>query len=411
MKALAALALTAATLLLAACGSDDPPTCSLAGGAPLVASAWPKFRADLANSGRSAVDLSSFAGSWQDAWATDSGGVTTGGAVSSSPAIGPEGEVYVGSTDGKLYRISAAGEIQWQGLTANAIVTGPAIDAGGRVFVTSNDGNLYAFQASTGFLARSIVAVIGIPTSPTVAEAEDAGVVYVGSLTTGLLAVCPNNILRWAAQNVPVGAMPAVDADGTLYSVGTNDARTVQALNPFNGVTSWVFTTTAAINASPALGDDGTVYVVDGRGRTFAIDPDDGSSPGVFFDAGAGVSASPALGADGTLYVADLGGKVSAIDPAGTVRWQVAVADGALAAAGAGQPINSSPAISADGTLIFGADDGWVYGLRDLGDSAELRWVFETGGAVRSSPAIADDGLGTVYVGSADRRVYALRPS
>ena len=35
----------------------------------------------------------------------------------------------------------------------------------------------------------------------------------------------------------------------------------------------------------------------------------------------------------------------------------------------------------------------------------EVRWVFEAGGAIRSSPAVADT---TIYVGSEDGRLYAL---
>ena len=40
--------------------------------------------------------------------------------------------------------------------------------------------------------------------------------------------------------------------------------------------------------------------------------------------------------------------------------------------------------------------------------SAELKlWEFETGGAVISSPAIGSDG--TVYVGSFDKKLYAIK--
>jgi len=34
-------------------------------------------------------------------------------------------------------------------------------------------------------------------------------------------------------------------------------------------------------------------------------------------------------------------------------------------------------------------------------------WEFETGGGVRSSPAIGSDG--TVYVGSGDKKLYAIK--
>ena len=37
----------------------------------------------------------------------------------------------------------------------------------------------------------------------------------------------------------------------------------------------------------------------------------------------------------------------------------------------------------------------------------KLKWLFETGSGVRSSPALSSDGA-TVYVGSDDWKVYAI---
>lgn len=68
-------------------------------------------------------------------------------------------------------------------------------------------------------------------------------------------------------------------------------------------------------------------------------------------------------------------------------------------------PIESTPAIASDGTLYFGSNDNNVYALRPDGT---LKWIFETGGDVRSSPAVATDG--TIYVGSFDGNLYAINP-
>lgn len=58
----------------------------------------------------------------------------------------------------------------------------------------------------------------------------------------------------------------------------------------------------------------------------------------------------------------------------------------------------------AGGTVYFGASDSNVYAL----DTANgiRRWVFKTGGAIRSTPAIGLDG--TIYVGSSDGNFYAI---
>jgi len=400
--------LVSLSLALAACGGSSSPTCNLAGGEPLVASAWPKFRGDIANTGQSDVDLSSFAstGVFTVDWK-----VVTGGAVSSSPAIGPAGEIYIGSADSRVYRIDD-GTVAWQALTNNTVTTGPALDSVGNVFVTSNDGNFYTFAQSNGVATRGAAAVIGVLSSPNLAALPNAGVAYVGSLSTGLFAVCPNNILRWGSQAVPVAATPALDNVGNVYVAGANNTRTLSSVNPTNGLQNWVFSATAAINSSPIVSPDSTtVYIVDNLGRVFGVNTKTGLSPGVIFDVqslnpGAQVVASPALGADGTLYIADTRGSLWAVDVAtNSLRWHAVV----------GGAIYSSPIVTADRTVIFGADDGAVYAIADLGDGSALRWSFvpdlEDGeGAFRSSPAVANDGSGTVYIGSNNRRVYALLP-
>ena len=65
----------------------------------------------------------------------------------------------------------------------------------------------------------------------------------------------------------------------------------------------------------------------------------------------------------------------------------------------------SPPAIGADGTVYIGSLDKKVYALD--GKTGARKWAFETGEKVRSSPAIGADG--TVYIGSLDKKVYAIR--
>jgi outer membrane protein assembly factor BamB len=59
--------------------------------------------------------------------------------------------------------------------------------------------------------------------------------------------------------------------------------------------------------------------------------------------------------------------------------------------------------IGADGTIYVGSDDNKLYAIRADGT---LKWSYTTGSAVRSSPAIGADG--TIYVGSFDNKLYAL---
>ena len=64
--------------------------------------------------------------------------------------------------------------------------------------------------------------------------------------------------------------------------------------------------------------------------------------------------------------------------------------------------VRSSPAVAND-MVYVGSDDGWVYALNM--SSGDLIWSFKTQGAVKSSPLLSDHIL---YVGSFDNRIYAL---
>jgi outer membrane protein assembly factor BamB len=67
-----------------------------------------------------------------------------------------------------------------------------------------------------------------------------------------------------------------------------------------------------------------------------------------------------------------------------------------------GDRIVSSP-VYADGAIYFGGDDGNVYAV-SAGDGRQL-WKYRTGGPVPATPAVAN---GTLYVGSYDGKFYAL---
>jgi len=70
-----------------------------------------------------------------------------------------------------------------------------------------------------------------------------------------------------------------------------------------------------------------------------------------------------------------------------------------------GAKVVSSPAVSG-GTVYVGSADRFVYAL-SAADGA-MRWRYKTGGAVNSSPAVS---AGTVFVASADGNFYALGAS
>ena len=70
----------------------------------------------------------------------------TGGAVNSSPAIGDDGTIYVGSSDKKVYAINSDGTTNWVFTTGGAVLSSPVLGADGTIYVGSLDFNLYAIN-------------------------------------------------------------------------------------------------------------------------------------------------------------------------------------------------------------------------------------------------------------------------
>ncbi len=78
----------------------------------------------------------------------------------------------------------------------------------------------------------------------------------------------------------------------------------------------------------------------------------------------------------------------------GVLKWKYAT----------GGSVFFSPAIGLDGTVYVGSDDHNLYAIKPDGS---LKWKYATGSGVESSPAIGSDG--TVYVGSYDNNLYAIK--
>lgn len=78
----------------------------------------------------------------------------TGDGVSSSPAIGMDGTVYVGSDDDRLYAIHPDGTKKWA-FKLGGIPTSPTIGRDGTIYVGCSDGNLYAINSDCRGLAKT----------------------------------------------------------------------------------------------------------------------------------------------------------------------------------------------------------------------------------------------------------------
>ncbi len=182
---------------LHACGGGDGGGSSHPGPS---AAAWPMFHLNLQHTGLSPNQIANDTGRLK--WS-----FTTGDMVQSSPAVGPDRTVYVGSNDHKLYAIDRHGKQRWSFTTGAAVKSSPAI-ANGTIYVGSDDFKFYAISSD--------------------------GTAQWSFATGSFLAF----------------SSPAVGADGTIY-VGSED-HNLYAINP-DGTEKWSFTTGGAVESSPAL--------------------------------------------------------------------------------------------------------------------------------------------------------------
>ena len=343
-----------------------------------AADVWPFFEQNLRHTSRSPYGTGHNSGikKWE---------FVTGSFIFSSPAIGSDGTIYVGSYDKKLYALNPDGTKKWEFLTGSQIYSSPAIGSDGTVYVGSGDKKVYAINPD-GTKKWEFLTGKNVQASPIIGS---DGTVYVGSHDFKLYALNPDGTKKWEfATGNSIVSSPAIGSDGTIY-VGSHDYK-LYAINP-DGTKKWEFATGNSIYSSCALGSDGTIYVGSYDKKIYAINPD-GTKKWEFL-MGNATSSSPAIGSDGTVYVGSNFNRLYALNPDGTKKWEFLT----------GNYIYSSPAIGSDGTLYVGSNDKKLYAINPDGTK---KWEFLTGNSLYSSPAIGSDG--TVYIGSLDNKLYAI---
>jgi outer membrane protein assembly factor BamB len=367
---------------------------------------WTMFRHDLAHSG--SAETSGLLPQGTLKWV-----FPTGAPIHSSPAV-VDGSVYIGSQDYKLYALDAeTGAKRWEYETGSWVESSPAI-AKGVVYVGSNDGQLYALDAGSGEKIWDFQTQYPVRSSAAVAN----GVVYFGSDDYYLYAVdVAKGTKLWDYNTGSPAVSSPVVANGIVYTGGGSGYS--YALNCLNGQRRLRYKTHYAVFSSPAVTgttvyfvtNDGMLHAVDGMARTWWREheinvwwiqlwafglpgvPKPPPQSGFLWSLwlGRGDTTSPVVAGD-TMYLG-WNNKLLAIDlQSHKVRWEFET----------GGAVRSSPAVA--GPVVFvGSEDGKLYAV-DAATGAKL-WDFLTGDKITSSPAVVN---GVVYVGSHDGNLYAI---
>jgi len=212
-----------------------------------------------------------------------------------------------------------------------------------------------------------------------------------------LVALYPNGSLKWRYKTDGSlwGSSPAIDEDGTIY-VGSWDWG-LYAIYP-NGSLKWRFPSGATVASSPIIDDDGIIYYGimgpgDDTGRIYALYPN--GTEKWHYDTGYWIVSHPAIGDDGTVYIGSGDHYLYALYPNGTLRWRF----------NTGDEIHGHPSIAEDGTIYIGSNDEYLYAIYP--NNGTEKWRFDTTWGLYGNPSIANDG--TIYIGT--DKLYAIYPN
>ena len=285
----------------------------------------------------------------------------TGGDVLSSPAIGSDNVIYVGSQDRNLYAIQPDGTEKWKFTAAQPILKPPAIADDGTIYAVDNNGTLSALNPDGSLKWTFVPAAISRPSE--MAISEDGTVYYAVGFT--YYAVNPDGSQFWTAADASIGSASGISIgkDGVVLAAHGNGS--LVALNPLTGAELWRFATDfGGSSVAPAVAEDGTVYF----GSRF------------------------------------LGNNFYALNPDGTLKWKVAL--DAQMDSGPSTAVNGDIYVPINFKTAQGMDKGLVLAL-DPDDGSE-KWRYDTDGGVGTVPAVGFDG--TIYFGTTAHKLIALRP-
>jgi len=281
-------------------------------------------------------------------------------------------------------------------------VSSPVVGSNGLIVVGDGQGMVWAFKAGTGGSLAWQYQTGG--TIQNAAALSVDGTVYVHATNGKLYAISQSGALHWSRTPGVSMASPKIAADGRIYVGGSYNGQGgmqyyLRAYWP-SGVLAASQQVDGMITTAPSIASTGEIWVGTAAGTLYRMSADLDQAdaypvcPG--FEIGDGLALAeevnyvfvPSL--DGNLYAwsTNMNGIVWTFQTGGAVR--------------------SAPAISLDGNKVFfGSGDGKVYGLK-LSDGS-LQWEHNAGGKVDTSPAL--DPIDLYIVGGDPLRLQIFRKS
>ena len=332
---------------------------------------------------------------------------STGGVIYSSPTIGPDGTIFIGSNDNLLHAFNPDGSTKWTFTTSNWVDSTAALSTDGTLYVGSWDNKLYAIDSSNGIKSWEFETNSYVVSSPAIGT---NGRIYFGSKDSIFYALESNGSVAWEYfVGQPISSSASIGQDGTIYFGDENG--TFHALNS-DGTSKWTYEVedvaenNKSILSSPALDLSGNIYFGSGNGYCYSLsDNENNATLNWKTITGDRVDVSPVLGMTNEVYFVSRDGYLRSLSIlTGGINWDAFVGD----------VFYSTPAIDENGRVYVigytGNGDNHLFAFESNGskawDTNQTDIDFSVGGIVDSSLAITEDGK--LYYGCYDGSLYCI---
>lgn len=251
--------------------------------------------------------------------------VALGAQATASVAVGPQNNLYIGTSNGIFQCISRSGSILWSYNVGAAVYSSSVISESGTLYVINENGRLYAFDLNTldpGSVTDKWRLELGesVKSSPAL---DDSNNLFVTSLSGKLIKVQDNGTsgsIEWTFDSGGnCQSSPVIDSELIVYFCGNNGKAF--AVNGQSGALIWDCETyysqtnpDALLQTTPALSESGDkLYVGDTFGVLYCISTQTGKI--LWSNIGAGIIEGPILYRNGTILYCAAGQVYSFEDP------------------------------------------------------------------------------------------------
>lgn len=199
----------------------------------------------------------------------------------SSPAIGPDGTIYIASTDfssAELFALAPEGTLRWKQSIGFFSGDSPAVGPDGTIYIRARrsssalDAQMIAIGPNGTLLWTFLM-----PGGETMPSIGPGGTIYVAAYDNFLYAISPGGLLKWKQQVSAVYQSVfsdlSIDEDGNIY-IGAHDDKKVVSFDPSGGI-RWSRPVGFPVDCIGAIDKDGALYIgTNSGGGIFSLSQD-----------------------------------------------------------------------------------------------------------------------------------------